>query len=361
MKSVRALPPPRGGASPFRRGFTLIELLVVIAIIAILIALLLPAVQQAREAARRSTCKNNLKQIGIALHNHHETYGVFPPGSLDDDNRQINWSVYILPFMDQAPIYNTLKTSGAWFFHKGGLPLIPPDSCTTATNPTDQTCFSLHHDVSVLDNQAAALAAFGTILPAYVCPSDILPPKDNNNYAKSNYLGNAGSIITDPSGNTWTSCAQPKGNFQNGILTYSNHNQNAWAWAFRDVTDGSSNTILVGEVSVSNIDDTNMGTGGYNVTPQNTNSPNFPKWAGGDANGGCNGFQRGDGLKLTSPSMYINLKTGTNSRAAFGSQHVGGAQFLFGDGTVRFLSENISTVTYAALGGRNDAVPVTLP
>jgi prepilin-type N-terminal cleavage/methylation domain-containing protein len=99
-------------SSEHRRGFTLIELLVVIAIIAVLIVLLLPAVQQAREAARRSSCKNNLKQIGLALHNYHETQGVFPPGYITADvtapqnaSPGFAWSLMLLPFLDQSPLY----------------------------------------------------------------------------------------------------------------------------------------------------------------------------------------------------------------------------------------------------------------
>ncbi|MFG0295400.1 MAG: DUF1559 domain-containing protein, partial [Maioricimonas sp. JB045] len=105
-----------------RRGFTLIELLVVIAIIAILVALLLPAVQQAREAARRSQCKNNLKQIGLALHNYHDTHGSFPPGYIaryvsatDPASAETGpgfaWGTMILPFLDQSPTYNQLNFS----------------------------------------------------------------------------------------------------------------------------------------------------------------------------------------------------------------------------------------------------------
>jgi prepilin-type N-terminal cleavage/methylation domain-containing protein len=101
------------------RGFTLIELLVVIAIIAILVALLLPAVQQAREAARRSQCKSNLKQLGVALHNYHDVHSVFPPGCVNqegdtanpDDRDRLNWTwpVYLMPYMDQAPLYEQLN------------------------------------------------------------------------------------------------------------------------------------------------------------------------------------------------------------------------------------------------------------
>ena len=349
---------------PQRRGFTLIELLVVIAIIAILIALLLPAVQQAREAARRSTCKNNLKQIGIALHNHHDTFGSFPPGSIDDDGRQLAWSVYILPQMDQGPVYETLKTGGAWFFHKGGTPLKVPDGCTTATNPTDQTCVSLHTDINVLRGNATLLSAFQTTLPAYVCPSDTLAAADNNGYGKSNYQGCAGSIIANPANaaNTWNTCAQPKGNVQNGVLVYSNDNLNGYAYQFRDITDGASNTIFVGEVTASGLDDTGTSNSSRQVSASVNASRNFPKWTGGDQEGNCGqGFWGSVGLKLTNVNMFINRRTGLESSAAFGSQHTGGAQFLFGDGTVRFISENIDLNAYQALGGRNDGVVVTTP
>src|SRR5579859_7854071 len=94
-----------------RKGFTLIELLVVIAIIAVLVALLLPAVQQAREAARRSQCKNNLKQFGLALHNYHDAYKMFPPGGDAQswgNSNWLNWQAKILPFIDQGPLYNQI-------------------------------------------------------------------------------------------------------------------------------------------------------------------------------------------------------------------------------------------------------------
>ena len=105
-----------------RRGFTLIELLVVIAIIAILVALLLPAVQQAREAARRSSCKNNMKQLGLALHNYHDVHSCFPPGSFGNANssRATNWRASILPFIEQGPAYDQINfETGSFWGHSG--------------------------------------------------------------------------------------------------------------------------------------------------------------------------------------------------------------------------------------------------
>ena len=172
-------------------GFTLIELLVVIAIIAILIALLLPAVQQAREAARRSTCQNNLKQMGIAMHNYHDVVQVFPPGvihSLTNDPMGIgtgwSWGTFLLPYIDQAPIFNQLNTQ----------------------RPIDPT-------------NATQLSLIRTIIPVYNCPSDPHRNNSENPYAtirmsgastgvaigKSNYRavfgpGEANCVLTDGGG-----------------------------------------------------------------------------------------------------------------------------------------------------------------
>ncbi len=286
-----------------RAAFTLIELLVVIAIIAILIALLLPAVQQAREAARRSQCKNNLKQIGLALHNYHDTHRVFPPGwmtrittSTYNDNRfgagRYGWSMYILPFVDQAPLYNIQNFS---------LNDVPNGSNTNKLNSP---------------------------LSVYRCPSDTGKATGDKTWGVSNYAGNYGSVTT---------AAHSFVQFTDGIF-FGNSNIK-----IRDITDGTSNTILVGEVSIRQ----------YGIANRSLGAGTWP---------GLNQNKQWDMLtRSTAASSGINQSTGVSNTAqdGFGSFHEGGAQFLLCDGSVRFISENIHSSTgtngtYQQLGARDD-------
>ncbi|HVJ68977.1 MAG TPA: DUF1559 domain-containing protein [Caulifigura sp.] len=307
-----------------RHGFTLIELLVVIAIIAILIALLLPAVQQAREAARRTQCKNNLKQIGLAMHNYVDVYGALPPGSvlyagtptttppaylaLTARRAGWGWGALILPFMDQAPLYNAAKIGQGSF---------------------------------IGDN----LAATKTPLSAFRCASDSSANHDGLfSFWATRQSGNFGTrdLTTVPASGNYAvvhdhACAHPGGNC-NWHLRYAlNSNPITGAFylnsntKFRDVTDGMSNTILVGERRTNERDTA-------------FNTPSTPLWAG------C---VQGDFFNSAHDCVLDIGGTGRHSINAilpgvayaaamsFHSKHSGGAQFLMGDGAVRFLSENI--------------------
>jgi len=198
------------------RGFTLVELLVVIAIIGVLIALLLPAVQQAREAARRMQCSNNMKQIGIALHNYHDTYGAFPAGWLyRGGNGKCNygWAVAILPFIEQQNFYDQLDP--------GNIPLY--DRYTGSASNADKALLQQR-------------------LEAYICPSDAAPElaesqkfgnTDHFDVAVSNYVACAG----------WSNTPDyPIKDLDSGGIFWGNSFLN-----FSDITDGSSNTLLVSE------------------------------------------------------------------------------------------------------------------
>ena len=276
-----------------KRGFTLIELLVVIAIIAILIALLLPAVQQAREAARRSECKNNLKQIGLALHNYHDTHRILPPGFNVDlvvantatGNGGLGWSGSILPGLDQTNVYNTLDFKATW-----------------ASGDNEKAC--------------------ATYLSVYRCPSDTtVSHRDHDqidNRVPTSYLacfsGTRGSDseanVTDADGTF----------FLNSSIR------------LRDITDGTSNTIAAGEC-VNNFDEF---------------KDHF--YIGSTSIGGWDGAPREYSEYVASTGVPMN----TTNEVCFGSLHVGGAHFLLLDGSVRFISENMSQTIYSYLGSRDD-------
>ena len=300
-----------------QRGFTLIELLVVIAIIAVLIALLLPAVQQAREAARRTQCKNNLKQIGLAIHNYHDIYNVFPAASLhwnidftgtaltNNSDSAWGWGAMILPQIDQAPLFNTLGVSSQ------GLEdlLVNP-----ATRPLAQQK-----------------------LAVYRCPSDTAPDLNtwrafyNSKYGGSGVDGRhspqgffvASANYTANHGTNWTLVAQY---YQFGQDPYGVF----WTdskLSFRDITDGTSNTIFIGERKWNNC------KAAIWIGPRNVNG--HGDW----------GIRMNTSVAFTQQNYSTADTDGTNSANGgdgYSSQHVGGSQYLFGDGTVRFISDNIN-------------------
>lgn len=335
----------------FRSGFTLIELLVVIAIIAVLIALLLPAVQQAREAARRTQCKNNMKQLGLALHNYHDTYISFPVGNYPEFFG--NWRVGILPNLDQANLYNQCT-----FVH-------PPAGYTVAPVAGSWT------PAVLLWGPITAPSIVNTVLQGvqlqvFKCPSSTLPWDSNIGVMGNSvtpklqthdYVGISGGYDDsfpggDPSGFGRCSNLVYAGNMcHNGLLPIvRNH-------GIRDCTDGTSNTMIVGEQS-----GTTAGTdiranywGGWNGTSfgraggvyQNVNA--HPTVTGCEVVNGIttvrysiNAFSAPGGAQ----PWYLNT--------TLSSYHEGGGHALLADGAVRFLSENMNLQTLINLSVMND-------
>jgi prepilin-type N-terminal cleavage/methylation domain-containing protein/prepilin-type processing-associated H-X9-DG protein len=329
-----------------RTGFTLIELLVVIAIIAVLIALLLPAVQQAREAARRSQCKNNMKQLGLALHNFHDTYTHLPPGETDDDAKNWGWSVYILPYMDQAPLYNTMIGNGM---------LLVFDTNHTGAGFTSGTNMDTYSAQDNINGTANLSTNCSTILPAFVCPSDILPATQSNGFAKSNYCGNLGGNDIGTNVQCSPGTNMLSGTLFNGVILFDNNNTTTNFVGLRDITDGTSMTLMVGEAGVGANVNPITNAGGY------TSNGCFPVWSGGNPNAGCNA-QVGSSMRVANSLFPINSTTSSYGDMMFGSKHVGGAQFLYADGSVHFLSQNIDvTVIYPGLASRSGGESFAAP
>lgn len=304
-----------------RRAFTLIELLVVIAIIAILIALLLPAVQQAREAARRTQCKNNMKQLGLAFHNYHDVYTAFPNGShptpdYSGGGYHMGWAPKLFPYIEQGNRYtamqalaaNPISTLGPWRLatapHNGADPIWGP-------------------------------------VPGLNCPSSPLGERSpdiivaaaphNKDHGALHYRACAGRVEnvvnpTDPSTHRYAN---------SGIIFPHSKVR------IGDITDGTSNTILLGESSSSFGWSSAMKVGWGGIQP----------WTWGM-------YWYVDTRRLTVDSKHIEFPI--NYRGNFGnnatpytSAHIGGAQFTMGDGSGRFVSENIDLTVLKSLGTRD--------
>ncbi len=351
-----------------RRAFTLVELLVVIAIIGILVALLLPAIQAAREAARRTQCANNLKQIGIAIHNFHDTYKKFPIGQPDDDNNNYSWSSYILPFMEQQGVYDQLKNGGAALVYiKGGDNLEVHGAIVQGEGGVlpglARSTDTYNWWCQIGSNHGASVAK--SILPAYTCPSDILPLTDNNGYGKSNYcccLGNETPWVNYYLSAGATSWSRPSGQTeQNGVFRLAQTNDYHYVTNMGLISDGTSNVIAVGEVSVST-----------HVSPTNIGFV-FPIWVGGNNDTGNRQWGISSWARVTGDYTHINnrdelfgLSSGQINGMdfpdfSFGSQHPGGAQFMLADGSVRFLPDSIDPLVYEYLGDIQGGEPVFLP
>jgi prepilin-type N-terminal cleavage/methylation domain-containing protein/prepilin-type processing-associated H-X9-DG protein len=311
-----------------RRGFTLIELLVVIAIIAILIGLLLPAVQKIREAANRMKCSNNLKQIALGCHNHHDVYERFPPGISAPVNNGASGDLFTSDFPPgqvlQPPVANQF---GSWLMFL--LPFVEQDNVYKQVG-------QLSNNYTVRDYSycGSSTAPGATVIQTYICPSDNVPRKvityQQYFFGINSYFANAGTFAW-PTGSSLS---------LNGVMYYNSQ------VTFAAITDGTSNTLLAGER--------------YSRDPTYTSTQLLEDtrgWAWCNYNSGQD--------HLGDTAYPINSKAGTitnnRRRTNFGSAHTGGANFALCDGSVRFIRDSVDIVTLQRLSVINDGNVVTVP
>jgi prepilin-type N-terminal cleavage/methylation domain-containing protein len=312
------------------RAFTLIELLVVIAIIAILIALLLPAVQQAREAARRTQCKNNLHQLGLAIHNYHDVYNCVPAGGMKEKSdfapeppnlggNRYSGHIYLLPYMDQAPLFNEISGTG---FHG---------------NPWDGNAFP------VFNNQP----------PGILCPSDSIPYGHEASTGYTSYMFSRGDTSWD-NNNRWVGNGGRglRGMFTSGGITLG----------FRDVPDGLSNTIAMSETIIAKGAGSTLvrdgGTASGVGDPIKRDNPSLclaeidtttqryigdvGHWQGTRWSDGAPGFT--GHTTILGPNTARCIGGGWDGEDGIfepSSAHTGGVHALMGDGAVRFINDSI--------------------
>jgi len=310
------------------RGFTLIELLVVIAIIAVPVSLLLPAVQQAREAARRSQCKNNLKQIGLALHNYHDVHRVFPPGNVVRNMASNNcmagdrtgmtpnshgapWTVMILPYIEETALYLQFDMEGFFIYQV--------TSSTTANRALQQRPMT-----------------------KFWCPSSDL---SGQGYRGNHYYGvSGGGESPQCSGSGYS-------NFNNGPLFINS------AMSMKHLTDGTTNVFLVGEQSINSHFD-NPSYVGISI---GTGIPWGGAARGDNASLGFHSNLAGTQYAINSQRKQALPPTSAHRWAVmtrtFGSLHTGGCHFLMADGSIHFVNENMNIDVYRTLGIRDDGLP----
>jgi prepilin-type N-terminal cleavage/methylation domain-containing protein len=287
-----------------RGGFTLVELLVVIAIIGVLVALLLPAIQAARESGRRTQCKNNLKQISVALHNYHDTLKVLPPGFVSNNpGTPLNsswcrtggvqgapWTVLILPFIEREYLYNQFNYNVP--FQDTSNQMTPPNSLVVVP------------------------------MPVYRCPSDV---RFNGNPLLNSYFGVQGGGAAPDCGNSSCSAVNERGSYVTGVLYAGSY------ITFAAVTDGTSNVFMVGE--------SRYGNAAWGASAKQ-DTCSYPRNVAG-----------------AQDSINLYPVQGVHDTRGFSSYHHNGCHFSFVDASVHFISQDIDLTLYRQLARRADGFP----
>ncbi|HID23253.1 MAG TPA: DUF1559 domain-containing protein, partial [Planctomycetaceae bacterium] len=359
----------------FRKGFTLVELLVVITIIALLVALLLPAVQQARESARQTQCRNNLKQIGLALHNYHQQHGMFPPGlianlfidpvnpvgqrqtdpteavvrgSLGLSYHGTSWMLHILPYMDEQNTYNLWNfnlnvrenADGVNFTTIGGIrvQLMPAQTdiaafyCPSRRSSMEISRFAFVRRMDLTGTPAPGVSAwtkggndYGGCIGSGIGWNDAVIT-DNRTTIPPTYHLTPAQIqnLTTQSGGVLIQTKKLPAEFDVGIFYVNSSTK------MRDITDGTSNVIIAGELMRLNDPDDEL-------------------------------LQSYDGWAWGGPATLFSTRFGINKGVHFdnpGSDHAGIAHFCLADGSVRPIGENIDLTVFRNLGNMRNGIPV---
>jgi prepilin-type N-terminal cleavage/methylation domain-containing protein/prepilin-type processing-associated H-X9-DG protein len=302
------------------RGFTLIELLVVIAIIAILIGLLLPAVQKVREAAARTKCQNQIKQLALAVHAYHDTQRSLPRSYVAAT--QLSWHVYILPHMEQDNLFRAFNTTAGGDY-----------TITGRNNPHGLTRMPMYLCPS------STVEKMQLVAPHNVNPPDLVPANTGEAPYTTHYYGINGPRGTSPAGFTYpqTSCTHDGTPVATSGMFIPDRlgNQNYPPIKLVDVLDGSSNTLMIGEMSWTS-----------------TFGTRYRTWLRGGAGGDCYAVGARNITNTINSGITAALIAQFNE-VPMGSLHTGGANFALGDGSVRFIADTIPLATYRSMASKD--------